>query len=228
MSSNYVEININLTPTQRNMIAKAVKSGSSARLKFTNSQLKGNNAKLYVSKMQYKRIQKALSNNKGVMLTISQKQLNQMKKGGILPLILPALIGAVAPFLLNKLFPGNSNEGSGIMLPYQQQPRPTRQKKIAVNKEQNFEYMGNGINIPMGHGMADESGPIKPANGENTQYHLAGNSSSYLPDSYANSYGYDTSKYRKLKPLAQKNVKRAKGMADIYINPQSEKFQMLK
>ena len=52
-----------------------------------------------------------------------------MKTGGFLPLILPALIGAFAPFLLNKLFPQNQEEqginipGSGINIPGREKMR---------------------------------------------------------------------------------------------------------
>lgn len=292
--SKYVEVKLNIIPSQRKSIATALQNNSSVRLRFTYKQLMENNVTLYVTPTQYKRIQKQIGLKKGIMITFSNKQLQAMKSGGILGPILGALVGSLAPMLFQKIFP--DKEGSGIKktkvkksqndddnmtgegrwdpltMAIARQSFVSNGKPVPPQLQGNFLPDGNGINIPNGYGINipngyginipgsginmpgaginmpggginipgaginmpngtglylppysnnQNVGTIIPANGEATNYHLAGNHTSYLPDAYMNAY-------HNYKPLPQKNVKRGKGLSDAYLNPQSEKFQMLK
>lgn len=218
--TKYIELSIHLSKTQRQQIAYAVQHNSTVRLKFTKHQLfeNPNNVKLHVTPTQYKKVQKAKSSNKGVMLTLSKKQLQYNKSGGFLGPILGALVGSLAPMLFQRIFPDN-REGSGIKMV------KTRKYQQNDNEAEGFNLPGTGISLP-GTGIyldgSHNNRSIRPANGENMSSHLVGNHSSYLPDSYIN---LQNTTY---KPLKSKIIKRGKGLTDNYINPQSERFQMLK
>jgi hypothetical protein len=207
--TNYVEINLNLSPAQRQAIGNAVQNNSSVRLKLTHSQLLSNNAKLYVTPTQYNRIQKAIQMGKGVMLTLSKKQLDQMKRGGFLPLLIPlaaAAIGALAPTIFNRIFP--PKEGNGIMLP----------------GSRSASRRGQGIYLPGGRGVDNY---LTSSNGEPTSYNISGDQTSYLPDAPMNFENSFSSKNYRGKPLQAPKITRGRGLGEVYLHPQSEKYQML-
>ena len=74
-------------------------------------------------------------------------------------------------------------------------------------------------------------GAILPDNGGNTQYHLAGNSTSYLP-SEAVSWGEGIllpgTTYRRPRQKALGLPKKKTKMLGGYIDPNTDKYQMLK
>jgi len=220
--TQYTSYDIHLTEHQKKQIASAVQRKTGVKIRFTYNQLNMNpNTKIQLTPTQFKKLQRSATTGKGAMLTISWKQLEYHQKGGFLPLLLPALVGAVAPFLLNKLFPDKSSSGEGLVLPGQQPVQRKRLPPIPAQKQENTYHMGNGINLPMGRGV--NSPDIRPLNGENTSYHITGSESSYLPDSYANIFRIN----RKQVNLPSRPVK-GRGLAmQPYINPQSERFQML-
>ena len=114
--TQYQEVDIHLSDKQRRAIANAISAKSSVRLKFTYDQLQtGTNAKLLLTSKQIARMYKSISLGKGTMITLSNAQLNKMKSGGFLPMIIGSLVSALAPVLFNKLFP--DKEGHGINLP---------------------------------------------------------------------------------------------------------------
>lgn len=239
--TNYMEVSVGITPFQRKSFARAVQSGSSVKLKLTYNQLVHHNVTLHVTRTQYKRIGKAISEHKGLMLNISNKQLSQMKKGGLLGNILGALVGSLAPILFQKVFPDNSQQGSGYIDPISR----SIAKNAFINENNNralkglppvtapqfadgmnmpgtgLNMPGSGINMPRGRGI--NTNAVTSNNGEGSMYHLAGNHTSFLPDSYANVPS-------KTRPLLQKNFPRGRGLSTGpgYMDPHSEKFQMLK
>lgn len=224
---NYAETKINLSPKQRQSIAHAVQHKVPIRLKFSYAQLNGNNAKIHLTMTQHNKIQKAKMAHKGIMLTLSKKQLEYHQKGGFLPMLLAGLASALAPTLFNRLFP-EKHEGSGLQkCKVQKYEQDDNMNASGINMPAGGINMpnGHGINLPSGYGAPynHNNKDIRPANGENTQYHLSGNHTSYLPDSYQNVHGYD----QHYKALPNLKVKRGKGLGDTYMNPQSEKFQML-
>ena len=227
----YKEVPINLTPAQRQSIARAVSAGSSVKLKFTNKQLFSHNATVHLTNLQYNRLQKAKRSGHGVMITLSKKQLDYHKRGGFLPILLGSLISAGLPWLLNKVFP-DKQEGQGINENYKYKKN---EKSLTIHPE-THDMNAYGINLPGGHGinLPGGSGVLLPANGENTQYHLAGNHSSYLPDNNQYGNGYvlpgTTMKQPRQKALGiPKNYRRGAGiLSSPYIHPNSENIQYLK
>lgn len=207
--TNYVEIGVTLTPTQHKQIAQAVQNNASARLRFTNHQLISHNAKVHVTPTQFKRMNKAKDSGKGIMITLTKKQLQYHKTGGFLPMLLGSLAASALPWLLNKVFP-DKQEGSGI-----NRPKSRKEVQMMRNDAEGINLPGYGINIP-GYGIRMpgnynyNQSSIRPANGEQMQYHLTGGT---IP------------KYRSLN---QKNLTRGRGITDMYLDPQSERFQMLK
>ncbi|HRP36660.1 MAG TPA: hypothetical protein PLS50_02515 [Candidatus Dojkabacteria bacterium] len=113
--TEYYKINIGISKKQQKSIADAVSSGSSVRLKLNNKQLYGSNASFLATKTQALQIEKAKKNAKGVMITLSKTQLQKMKEGGFLPVLLGSLVASLAPVLFNRLFP--DKRGEGIHLP---------------------------------------------------------------------------------------------------------------
>jgi len=269
--SRYVELEINLSPTQRTSIANAVSNQTSVRLKLSHTQLTGHhNAKIQVTPMQHRRIQKSINAGKGLVITLSKTQLKHHQKGGFLPVLLGALVSSLAPVLFSRLFPDKSQqqqqEGHGIVnaqkyqhddnmvgagawdpltmlvarnaaIDANNQRVLSGRKPVAVPELQgNYlpDKKGSGLILPgtnrnyrnqQGEGLAYEpyggnDKELISGNGDSSHYHLSGNHTSFLPDSYMNVYGQNEKK------LNQKNVKRGQGLG--YVNPNSEKFQMLK
>lgn len=145
--TEYYKTPVNITKKQQRSIATAVSNGKGVRIKFSYEQLMSEpNAEMLLTKTQLNQLMKAGELRKGIVITLSKKQLNAMKRGGILPVLLGALVSSLAPVVFNRLFPGK--------------------------KEQD----GDGIFVPGGRG-----GAILPDNGGNTQYHLTGDGTSYLP-----------------------------------------------
>lgn len=153
--TQYYEISFGISPKQRKSIASAVSAGSGVNLKLSNAQLHENSATILATASQYKKIQKARSNGTGVMISISKKQLDKMKSGGFLPVVLGALVSSLAPVLFNKIFPSkNDPEGEGIYIPggrgnYGMGIRPDNGGSTSYRIE-NFSAgnAGNGIVVP--------------------------------------------------------------------------------
>lgn len=204
--SNFVMADIGLTDQQKRQVQKAVAANSGVKLRFTNKQLTSGSGQLPLTNSQYNKALKSAQKGKGCDITLSKTQLNKMKTGGFLPLILPALIGAVAPFLLNKLFP-QKQEGDGINIPG-----------------------AHGINIPGARGR----GMIKGDNGGPISNNTTGNQSSFFEnqtDPYEETLPANRNRVRRPmktlrtpQPRNQKNLKSASG----FVHPNSEAaFQML-
>lgn len=220
MAENYVHTKIHLTDSQRKQIAKALEAGSGVSLKFTYSQLqKDDNYEILLTKTQHSRLEKKYKEGKGTTLKISLRQLNAMKTGGFLPQLLVGVASALAPMLFSKLFDNSSSQGSGILLPGSEE--------------------GNGILLPGGgtidgdyvnyQNMNDRD--IPGDNGGRLGYSVDGSKTSYLPDSAMNLSNVQNPKAAgldKKKPQKKRvqNQKAQTGMG-TYLDPMSEKFQML-
>lgn len=211
---SYHKISFDLSQKQRKSIADAASSGSSVRIKFTNKQLYGNNSSLLATQTQIRQMEKAKKLGKGVIITISKKQISHMQNGGFLPVLLGALVSSLAPVLFNKVFPDKSDEGRGINMP-----------------GSGINMPGSGINLP-GKGMKTEQGVILPANGEDTSYHVTGFSARNAGIGANAGLGIvipGTQTARRYQPKAlgmpKKKQRPLQGMG--FISPNSEKFQML-
>src|SRR4051794_21316811 len=113
MHHGYVETDIHISDKQKHSIASAVSAGSGVKLKFTYAQLqKEENAKILLTKTQHNRLAKAFASGKGIVVMLSKKQLNSMKIGGFLPMLLAGIASALAPMLFNRLLPDNSKDGN--------------------------------------------------------------------------------------------------------------------
>lgn len=100
----------------------AVSNQSTVRLRLTHESLsKDHNAQIHLTPTQHKAIERAKGKNKGLMITLSKKQLMYHQKGGFLPLLLGALVSSLAPVLFNRLFPDNSQQGQGLQVEKYQQ-----------------------------------------------------------------------------------------------------------
>ena len=93
--SNYNQVNVNITENQQNKIKESVKAKCAiTSIKLRKNDLDGDHV-LFLTDAQYKKFQKAKSNNRGITINMGLKQLrHNRKEGGFLGLILPALAGA--------------------------------------------------------------------------------------------------------------------------------------
>lgn len=199
--TNYIEVSINISPRQQHSIANAIRAKSRVRLKFTNSQLQQNtNSKMLLTKSQILKIEKAIASGKGTTITLSLKQLNAMKTGGFLPVLLGALVSSLAPVLFNRLFPEKHGDG--------------------IHTNDLTDYQGDGIRLPVG------SGVIIPGNGDNSQYHITGQQISYLPDQGGSGVLLPgtTQRIKKQKALGLPSRKKNKMLGMGYIAPNSETY----
>lgn len=156
MSTQYHQVRFDISLKQKKSIASAISSGSSVRLRLSNKQLHGHSSGILATKIQLRQIEKAKEKGTGLIVTLSKKQLENMKSGGFLPVLLGALVSSLAPVLFNKIFPDkNENEGNGINLP-----------------GRGINLPGRGINLP-GRGVND-SNFINPYNGTDTSYNIEG------------------------------------------------------
>jgi len=225
---SFKESHLNLTQAQKRQIANAVQNGSGVKLRFKHGQLKHGD-KLLLTQRQLNKIEKSYQKGSGCEITLTKNQLNKMKTGGFLPMILPALVGAVAPFLLNKLFPDRSQqqgqglmEGQGAWDPaiMALTRNSLRQAGKPIPKEFNGDFLpdrvgqgillpqGHGINLPGGHGinLPRGKGLIKADNGAHMSQHVYGSHSNYLPnvsDPYGSGIMLPGQKKRQVKMLPQ-------------------------
>lgn len=217
---SYVKVEINLSPKQKQSIARAASSKSSIRLKFTNTQLQQNtNSQLLLTRKQVTRINNAISAGRGTMITLSNKQLNSIKSGGFLAPIIASLVGSLAPVLFNRIFPENQ-DGNGIDENY------SRCRRIHPDMIANgINLPGAGINLP---GMSRGEGVILPANGENTQYHISGNHISYLPNNNGSGLVLPGTTQRRQKALGLPRKKnKMLAMEGEEYTPNSQSYQYL-
>lgn len=106
---------IDLSKGQAQKLIDAIKKSSPIRMRFTAKQLKGKRGiDLPLNKTQKNKINKAIKNNKGVMLSFSKPQVVKMKKhGGVAPALaalaplgmalLTGALGAAGTFGATKL-----------------------------------------------------------------------------------------------------------------------------
>ena len=109
---SFVKTEVNLTKGQMKSLRNAIEKKSPVNIKFSATQLKKKNGLIpfMVTKTQFNNMNKAFSQNKGLMLKLSKRQIMAMKKdGGILPLLVPVLtavgtaaVGAITGFAVNK------------------------------------------------------------------------------------------------------------------------------
>lgn len=225
-----MQVQFDISPKQRKSVAGAINSGSSVQLKLTNKQLHGESATALVTSTQASRINKAKKLGKGVVITLSKKQLEKMKTGGFLPVLLGALVSSLAPVLFNRLFPGKSQDGEGIVLPGGH--GMTKRKQMMDEEYQE----GEGV----------EPGMIVPYNGESTSLNIAGYTSKnagqgqgsgirlpgrgngiVLPGTPGARSGSKTAKQYVGKSGAGMTKKKQPQRASGYITPNTEKYQML-
>jgi hypothetical protein len=136
---SYQKVDIDLSKKQQTSIAKSVEAGTSAKIKLSNRQLHGSSASFMATKTQAGQIQRAKVANKGVMITLSKKQIQSMREGGFLPILLGSLVSALAPTLFNRLFPDRSQSGDGII--------PGNGESSSYHIDE-FKATGNGISMP--------------------------------------------------------------------------------
>lgn len=198
---SYSQINVTLSAKHKKTIAAAVESGSGAKLKLSPAEFEAGVDKILVTKQQMGRINKALDAGKGLFITLSNAQLRAMKKGGFLAAILPAILGALAPTIFNRLFPDPNSSGSGIGS-YGDDDTGGGMDNLAHPSEgEGTDEDGEGIMLPgttlaprqgsRGQGIvpkrsrayqyANEDMEHRPANGEGAGNRLAGRRDSYLP-----------------------------------------------
>lgn len=198
---------LKLTEPQKKAIGNAVQKGSGVKLRFKHGQLKHGD-KMLLSQRQINKINKSHQLGKGCEVNLTKSQLDKMKTGGFLPMILPALIGAVAPFLLGKLFPDRPQQGEGMIM------------------HNGFDYQGQGINLPGGNGinLPRGKGLVKGNNGGPVTNNVYGNHSSYLPnvsDPYGQGVMLPGQRKRQVKALQSPQY------GNGFMAPNSAGFQML-
>lgn len=92
----YFNYSVSLNEGQKKRLATAVKNKRPFSMKILYPQLREGNITLLVTQTQYNNIKKALNNKTGVTLRFSKKQLESNQKGGILPILIPAIVAGVA------------------------------------------------------------------------------------------------------------------------------------
>lgn len=222
MATKYVQVDFDISPMQKKNIARAINSNTNVKLRLTNRQLQGDEASMLVTPRQAKQIEKAKSLGKGIILTLSTKQLEKMKTGGFLPVLLGALVSSLAPTIFNRIFPSKNQDGEGINLPKGR--GVSRQHNMDIPQGMIIPYNGTnttpniegysarnggygaGINMPRGNGI------MLPGGG-------AGKSSKTAKVYAAPKSGMGMKK--------KTSSKRQTGMSVGYVAPNSEKYQML-
>ena len=92
--SNYKQVNVNITENQQQKIKESVKAKCAiTSIKLRKNDLDGDHV-LFLTDAQYKKYEKAKSQNRGLTIKMGLKQLrHNRKEGGFLGMILPALAG---------------------------------------------------------------------------------------------------------------------------------------
>ena len=93
--AQYISTNVNLTENQIQKLRQAINANCSATsIKIGADDLDGDHT-IFLTKAQYKKLQNAQEQGKGLTIRMSSKQLKyNVKQGGFLGALLPA-IGAV-------------------------------------------------------------------------------------------------------------------------------------
>lgn len=144
----YTKKQLSLSKGQLKNLAKAIKTTTPIKIKFSYNQLKSNNnlVPLMLTQRQINRINKAITEKKGIVLSFSKKQINAIKQdGGIAPII-PAIglalltgalsggVSAVSKYGVDKIIDKfDPNRGKG-MKPIGQGLRP-----IGYGNDLNFQ-----------------------------------------------------------------------------------------
>ena len=103
--AQYISVNVNLTENQIQKLRQAINANCSATsIKIGTADLDGDHT-IFLTKAQYKKLQNAQEQGKGLTIRMSSRQLkhNVKTQGGFLGALLPVLAGvgrAVAPALL--------------------------------------------------------------------------------------------------------------------------------
>lgn len=205
---SYQQVPIKMSAKQRRSLGSAITNGSSVKLKFTYAQLiEDGDVPILLTQQQINKIRRAADDRKGITVTLSKKQVQSMKSGGFLPVVLGALVSSLAPTIFNRLFPDKRQEGDGI---------------IVGDRRQDYEMDGGAL--------------IHGDNGGDMGYQVTGGETSYMPNS-GRTWGGEVGGGILLPGTArgrgQRAVKKTRSYDGLmmtgegFVLPNSEKFQML-
>lgn len=200
----YRQVEIGLSKKQKESIARALEAGSSVRIKLSNKHLLSKGTSFLATKTQFNKMERAKKSKKGVVITLSKKQLHAMKVGGFLPMLLAGLASSLAPVIFNRIFPDKSQGGEGINMP--------GAGFIAPANGENTSYHVKGFSAKNA-GAGSGGNPGNP-NGQGL----------VLPGTKT------AQRYGKQLPQQAQGVKKKRQMRTVgmgFIDPMSEKFQML-
>lgn len=167
---SYVEYPVHLTDAQRKSIAAAISAKTSVKLKMLHPQLDPAkaNAKLYLTQTQANKFARMSTAGKGFMLTLTKKQLGEMRRGGFLPMLLAGVASALAPAIFERLVPRKPDPAPAAPEPppppriiYRDRPR---RKKYEEEDQEGDGMDGSGCGCnecgemhdhihPSGHGI---------------------------------------------------------------------------
>ena len=116
---DYKTVNVDITNNQKDKIKTHFKKKSSVSLQLKHSQILNGNDKILLNNRQYKKLEKCKKNNKGIRISLSYKQLQDILKGGFLNEILefvennvpyakkvtPIIRNTIAPVIKENLVP---------------------------------------------------------------------------------------------------------------------------
>lgn len=104
--SNYININVNISDSQKEKLKKALATGNQLSLRFSHADLVAGNDIIGVTQSQLNRLNKAHETGKGVTIKMSKRQIahNMKIEGGILP-FLAGLAAKAIPFLTSTVLP---------------------------------------------------------------------------------------------------------------------------
>lgn len=232
------EMNITLTENQKKQVARALANGSDAKVRLNKYQINNGDGKMFLTNRQYNKVNKAYQNGRGCDVLMTKKQLQKVKTAGFLPLLIPAAVGAVLPWLLNKVFPDRQGHGEGINIPGSGLVVPGRgrpmkgggldplgrliAKNAAISANNDRVLRGeapvaypelSGSGLPSL--MADNGVEIMANNGGPISNNLRGKRSNFSPNSSGPTF-----------PLQYPNRK-TKQLSNVFLHPNSEKYQML-
>lgn len=196
----YRQVEIGLSKKQKESIARALEAGSSVRIKLSNKHLLSKGTSFLATKTQFNKMERAKKSKKGVVITLSKKQLHAMKVGGFLPMLLAGIASALAPTLFSRIFPDKSQSGEGFITPANGEN--TSYRVQGFNAKNAGTGSGGNPASPYGQGL------ILPGTKTAKRY------GSQIPENTQQAQG-----------LKKKRQMKTVGMG--FINPMSEKFQML-
>lgn len=214
--TQYIKAELPLTKTQAKALQSALDAGSTTWLKFSYKQLTaGSGHNMLLTNTQFNRVQKALDNKKGVTLTLSKRQISMMQTRGFITPIIASILGALALTIFNRLFPSQSGQsGEGMM---------------NEGNGDSSDDAGAGILLPGSKKGAGCScgGAILGGNSDPANLRVEGRMK-YLPESNGSkSMGRGMPKKKGMALQTQAQMQNRAGAGTTYMDPQSEKFQML-